>query len=1000
MRGRRERSGWGGGVASLKGVVESGSRLLARLSALSWIVVAVIFIVFPIALVWLGLDHLIDLKVGNERSDLVRRLDQGLDRIESCKKGEWFAHAMLKRIWAKAERSPDPVAYLRRAIPRLKKEFPGYFRFVVWDREGKPVDDLTDFSGYRYVLKKAWSGLKEVSRNFMAPVPQPIDSLPDFSEGKKVFSSFLGRLFFPGLLSLPFQRNPPPSVILSDFDPTRTYFWFHVGRKVGILSFLHRKTTRSTDFLEWLMRKRNKRRRHGDAALGLAWVENPGAPVFPGVRIDPKSVTPALLEFETSAEPFVETPRFMIHIRRISPRLRGIAVLPKSRLLASPAAVKKNRFIQILIPAIAIPIVLLWIWFGTGGFFSIRWKLALLFFYANGLPLLVLLFLGVDYLQQKRAAIENNLRIEGEQVLGRIDARFMGTLRRMEEDLAARLEAFDGRMAGRVCDKEDIKHLLTDVSSLEPASVFLIDEGGGLAGGWCRGGVEQLKTSSPVMRTLGKAMLGFWNGGIDEEQVIEEDEETPGSLSMPKPSRNLLQLGIVIRGSIRRNYMGQTARWTYYQGVRGGTRPYQLFLILQWDEETINRLYLGETLEQLSRNRSDVRILAQTENSDRVFPLQGRVSEDVKTLLRKTRSLRSAFSREIRLQDRDFVGVGIAGKTLIGTALVSLFPISEIEKVMSGMRIRLVAFSLLSLLLTFGIGQMLAFQFLDPVRSLGEAAVAIQEHRFQHRIPELDQDELGRLGQVFNQVMEGLEELQVARIVQESLFPEQALKGRNLRVYGKSIAMMELGGDYFDFFPVGDGKIGVVMGDVAGHGVPAALVMAMAKATVLIGGEARENPKNLTTSLNSLIHSLQRKSMKRMMTFQYALFDGDTGLCTIANAGHCFPILVRPTAEKASFIEIPGMPLGAMKTARIKCEELKLQPGDSILFYTDGIVEARDRKDEPLGYNRLQELARSTYDPEPRVFYERLFKAYCDWDASPGDDVTLIVVGFGDTGRG
>ena len=163
--------------------------------------------------------------------------------------------------------------------------------------------------------------------------------------------------------------------------------------------------------------------------------------------------------------------------------------------------------------------------------------------------------------------------------------------------------------------------------------------------------------------------------------------------------------------------------------------------------------------------------------------------------------------------------------------------------------------------------------FLNPIKNLGKATIAIGERDFSYQVPIGDKDEFGHLNQVFNRVIEGLGDFEVAKIVQNSLLPGNNFNAGSCDIFARTVVMTTLGGDYYDCFKINEKYYGVIIGDVAGHGVPAGLLMAMAKSAVLASSdEIKINPFALTEKIHKMFFSIKNNKLKRMMTFQYFVF--------------------------------------------------------------------------------------------------------------------------------
>jgi serine phosphatase RsbU (regulator of sigma subunit)/anti-sigma regulatory factor (Ser/Thr protein kinase) len=196
------------------------------------------------------------------------------------------------------------------------------------------------------------------------------------------------------------------------------------------------------------------------------------------------------------------------------------------------------------------------------------------------------------------------------------------------------------------------------------------------------------------------------------------------------------------------------------------------------------------------------------------------------------------------------------------------------------------------------------------------------------------------------------QELRVARLIQQTLLPKELpnLPGWQLSTYYQPARAV--GGDFYDFLYFPDGKVGLVVGDVTDKGVPAALVMATTRSILRAAAEQLVSPGAVLERVNDLLHP--DIPPKMFVTCLYALLDPASGHLRYANAGHDVPY--RRAADGVSELRATGMPLGLLPGMSYEEKETVLAPGDSVLFYSDGLVEAHSAIGEMLGFPRLREL--------------------------------------------
>src|SRR5215207_3059843 len=238
------------------------------------------------------------------------------------------------------------------------------------------------------------------------------------------------------------------------------------------------------------------------------------------------------------------------------------------------------------------------------------------------------------------------------------------------------------------------------------------------------------------------------------------------------------------------------------------------------------------------------------------------------------------------------------------------------------------------------------------------------------------------------------QELRVARLIQQTLLPKSApeLGGYQIAAYYQPAR--EVGGDFYDFFKLGDGRLGVVVGDASGKGIPAALVMANTRSvlrTIAQGGDIA--PGQVLAEANEILYPDILVNM--FVTCFYGVLDPKSGALSYANAGHDLPYRHRRSGNDAEELRARGMPLGSMPGMFYEEKETILDAGESVLFYSDGLVEAHDPEGEMFGSPRLRSLVAEHDGEEERSLVNLLMKELYSftgegWEQE--DDITLVTL--------
>jgi sigma-B regulation protein RsbU (phosphoserine phosphatase) len=301
------------------------------------------------------------------------------------------------------------------------------------------------------------------------------------------------------------------------------------------------------------------------------------------------------------------------------------------------------------------------------------------------------------------------------------------------------------------------------------------------------------------------------------------------------------------------------------------------------------------------------------------------------------------------------------------------------------------------------------------VADLYEATLKIKVGDFSRRIPVRTNDQLSELANSFNNMTENIQglileskekerleaDLEIAREVQSQLYPSRVPHLKTLELEGICNPARTVSGDYYDFVSIDPGWIALAIGDIAGKGISAALLMASIQSSLraqLIHGNGRPAllPGNLPVSTSKLVALLNRQlyentSAEKFASFCCAVYDDRTGNLVYTNAGHPPPILVR--GGKVTRLRISGMVLGVLPDNQYDCDAIRLEPGDLLVAFTDGITEPENEYGEEFGEKRLTDLLIHNARKPLNEVITIITQAVGEWSHSPEpqDDMTLLM---------
>ncbi|MCR5473876.1 MAG: SpoIIE family protein phosphatase [Lachnospiraceae bacterium] len=334
------------------------------------------------------------------------------------------------------------------------------------------------------------------------------------------------------------------------------------------------------------------------------------------------------------------------------------------------------------------------------------------------------------------------------------------------------------------------------------------------------------------------------------------------------------------------------------------------------------------------------------------------------------------------------------------------------DRLFATYRMFMIFFALVGIIITM-ISFAVSGTITNPIKKLTANVKAIGQGDFDRKIPVDTQDEVGMLAERFNEMQDNLKvymenitkvtaekerigtELSVAAQIQADMLPNiyPAFPTRNdFDIYASMDPAKEVGGDFYDFFLIDDDHLALVMADVSGKGVPAAMFMMMSK--ILVGNYAMlsSSPADTLIKVNNQICKNNANSM--FVTVWLGFLTISTGHVIATNAGHEYPILRKANGEYEIFKDKHKLPVGSMEDTKYQDYEFTLERGGGLFLYTDGVAEATDSDNKLFGTDRMIESLNRHKEDSPRQLLENLRRDVDGFvgDAPQFDDLTMMCV--------
>jgi serine phosphatase RsbU (regulator of sigma subunit) len=936
-----------------------------------------LFVIFVLVLnyvFWVSAKQYYFSSFNHQKDKVYHELDNILDGFDDFVYDKKFFHHLLLNKCNKANLSKSPLQAIRQNIIKLKKKFPGSFKFIVWNKKGQIQKHLSDISEYKYVQKKMFQTLKKISTQNSKSAYKPDKKLQNLL--KKVFGEFL--TFEQIKKSL--QRNAIGECALTSNRPDKKLTFFYHSSIFSLTCFISKNILNKNIGLKHYITSLNsvlKNKKIGFINLENGFLSDSGYKQI---------IKRESAKFEHFFSPLRETNDLFILFKQISPEIRVFAYISKNEKLESPRE-QRNLLFFTVFKYIAI---LLFIFYcfslrHSNTFISVKTQLTLLILISNLLPILVILTLSKEFVLQTEKVQNSNLHSKNLKKLRVFDEKFLF----FKESYAQKLNDFINRLnKDKKWNNFEVQQLKKFLPKVKPNEAFIIDKTGNTT----------ILTKNKKLLKKNKTIVSFFANALalfnpPKQQNISEKRK--GLEKLTNRSKLYFKFLHCI-GKITKQNFGSEQKWTFirFLGDRKHNKNWGI-LVVGWNLNQLQKIFWKKQLFAFNRQNAPNNLVLMANDLNAIFPVSWENKTNLRHVFKRIISNKIYKRDNIRIDFSDWFCTAILSRHFHNTSLMLLSKNFTYKKKVQSTLIYLLILETLSLLLAIFFVRYLSKSMLSPIKDISQGIAELGKKNFTYKIKSQNSNPWSKITEGFNHAIENMGELEIGKTVQESLFPNGVLQKNKIEIFAKSVSMTNMGGDYFDFFETKNDELGIIFGDVAGHGSSAALLVSMAKAVVVNFAE-KLSLEELINKLNEIFLHLKNQKWIRMMTAQCLSINDKTGAIELVNAGHCFPIKISNKGKEIDLIKAYGLPLGTKGKFPRKPVSLKLAPGDTIILYTDGFIESKNACSEALDVGGFSQILKECWTENLQDYYQRVWNRFLDWNDENDDDVTILFLRFKD----
>ncbi|EKD82905.1 MAG: hypothetical protein ACD_39C01015G0002 [uncultured bacterium] len=941
-----------------------------------WTLLVLCFFIFPAFLLNLAVNRYFALAQHDLENQGLLKAQKVLAQLRWQSDGTRYFHQLFSKVVAGPCLTAAPMRELAQRIDRLKTAFPEQLGFIVWDHNGKLAEELSDDQGFITVKNSLNAYLKELQQIAVTSFPQKPSLSNEIKKRARKFRQFLGPFISSVKLSESFVPNNKTRCFQMQAEGRQAYGWYSAQREFSVLVYI------SNELIDSMIQPRAfcQKNAHTKSSTNFFLINEKTLEVFPETSSENARQLTINLKKAASFTPpeLLKSGRCFYSFQKLAADWWAGAIIDPGQ--NTDAQVQNSKVMFRLLAAIFLSYFVLRCYFlvHSNPFSSIKWKLFVIFLYTVAIPLMIFSTVGFEHLAQMERGVESRRGIQLVQLLSKMDHQFSVYL----QQRAAMLSNYTGQAFWKSSDsrptpKDPARFADQIMRKFSPHSVIIMDEKGNNL-------LPQKFLGKMARHSIVRALA------IDLLEFLNEREH-----AQCKPVKMVTESSILAYGhsnqAIRVFNMAETTEYYYMQTVRNPINGrYEYCIQIFWDFTELQREFFRQFSQQLKADHQLLPVIFFPENN---FALpDSALRADLNEFFARVDLRGLQLERYADLSGKRFLVAGIRGQNLLETVVAALLSFDSIEDEVAHYKAAFAGLFLLTLLFTAALYNLLNYQILNPVNQLVTGVEKVRAGDYAYRVSLQSENELGSLGNSINTTMENLQELAIARTVQEALLPESTPAIAGFEIYAKTRPMTKLGGDYYDFFVNHEGRLLAMIADVAGHGIQAALIMAMAKSVMLLSRQEGAASELIMARLNATFCSLRKSSIRTMLTGQMFTFMPSQGRCELVNAGHCAPLIISADGREVHALGSQSLPLGYGVNRTFNSEAIDLSPGSTLLLYTDGILESMDSSGQMLGPKGFVELIRASHCSDLATFYDNMFARYENWRASQDDDITFVLI--------